>query len=166
MELILLIDSLHTALRSSGFFHLRMELENGSCSFVFSNCMATIANVMHLLKACDEILAGWDLYGGTARLFGRVLPKAGIQVRYVDALATGRLEEQITRATRLIYVDSTMHPMLRIVDLKATAEVAQRHGILFCINNSTMSPYLQSPLDLDADIVLHSATKSFVDTAT
>lgn len=134
-------------------------LENGSRGFAFSSGMAAIANVMHLLKAGDEILADWDLYGGTARLFGRVLPRAGIQVRYVDASAAGKLEEQITPATRMIYVESPTNPMLRIVDLKATAEVAQRHGILFCVDNSTMSPYLQNPLDLGADLVLHSATK-------
>ncbi len=134
-------------------------LENGARGFAFSSGMAAIANVTHLLKTGDEILADWDLYGGTARLFGRVLPRSGVTVRYVDASDQGKLEEQITPATRMIYVESPTNPMLRIVDLKATADIAKRHGLLFCVDNSTMSPYLQNPLDLGADVVLHSATK-------
>ncbi len=134
-------------------------LENGTRGFAFSSGMAAIASVMHLLKTGDEVLADWDLYGGTARLFGRVLPRFGISVRYVDASSADTIEEQITPATRMIYVESPTNPMLRIVDLKATAAVAQRHRILFCVDNSTMSPYLQNPLDLGADIALHSATK-------
>jgi cystathionine beta-lyase len=134
-------------------------LENGTRGFAFSSGMAAIATVTHLLKAGDEILADWDLYGGTARLFGRVLPRAGITIRYVDASVAGNLEERITSATRMIYVESPTNPMLRIVDLRAAAEVAKRHELLFCVDNSTMSPYLQNPLDLGADIALHSATK-------
>ncbi len=134
-------------------------LENGTRGFAFSSGMAAIAHVTHLLKAGDEILADWDLYGGTGRLFGRVLPRAGITVRYVDASASGNLEAEITPATRMIFVESPTNPMLRIVDLKATATIAQRHGLLFCVDNSTMSPYLQNPLDLGADVVIHSATK-------
>lgn len=134
-------------------------LEEGTRGFAFSSGMAAIATVTHMLKAGDEILADWDLYGGTARLFGRVLPRSGITVRYVDASAPGSIEANITAATRMIYVESPTNPMLRIVDLKATAEIANRHGILFCVDNSTMSPYLQNPLTLGADIALHSATK-------
>jgi cystathionine beta-lyase len=134
-------------------------LENGTRGFAFSSGMAAIATVTHLLNAGDEILADWDLYGGTARLFGRVLPRSGITVRYVDASSAGNIEAAITPATRMIYVESPTNPMLRIVDLRATAATAQRHGILFCVDNSTMSPYLQNPLDLGADITLHSATK-------
>jgi cystathionine beta-lyase len=134
-------------------------LENGTRGFAFSSGMAAIANVTHLLKVGDEILADWDLYGGTARLFGRVLPKSGITVRYVDASDSSALEQKITPATRMIYVESPTNPMLRIIDLKATAAIAKQRGLLFCVDNSTMSPYLQNPLDLGADIVLHSATK-------
>lgn len=134
-------------------------LENGTRGFAFSSGMAAIANATHLLKAGDEILADWDLYGGTARLFGRVLPRSGITVRYVDASDAANIEEQITPSTRMIYVESPTNPMLRIIDLRAVADVAKRHGLLFCVDNSTMSPYLQNPLDLGADIVLHSATK-------
>jgi cystathionine beta-lyase len=80
-------------------------------------------------------------------------------VRYVDADKTAGLEEQITSATRMIYVESPTNPMLRIVDLRATAAISKKHGLLFCVDNGTMSPYLQNPLDLGVDIALHLATK-------
>jgi len=134
-------------------------LENGTRGFAFSSGMAAIANVTHLLKSGDEILADWDLYGGTSRLFGRILPRTGITVRYVDASEPSNLAANVTPATRMIYVESPTNPMLRIVDLQAAATVAKQHGLLLCVDNSTMSPYLQNPLDLGADIALHSATK-------
>src|SRR5882757_3396200 len=134
-------------------------LENGSRGFCFSSGMSAIATVTHLLKAGDEILADWDLYGGASRLFGKVLNRSGIAIRYVDASDPGNIATQITPATRLIYVESPTNPFLRVIDLEAVATIAHQHGALFCVDNSTMSPYLQNPLDLGADIVLHSATK-------
>ena len=134
-------------------------LENGSRGFCFSSGMAAIATVTHLLKSGDEILADWDLYGGTTRLFGEVLSRSGISVRYVDASDPAGMAAQITASTRLLYVESPTNPLLRIIDLEAIAKVARQHGLLFCVDNSTMSPYLQNPLDLGADLVLHSATK-------
>lgn len=134
-------------------------LENGTRGFCFSSGMAAIATVTRLLQAGDEILADWDLYGGANRLFSKVLGRSGITVRYVDASDPGNIVDQITPATRLIYVESPTNPLLRIIDLKAIAAVAHKLGVLFCVDNSTMSPYLQNPLDLGADIVLHSATK-------
>jgi len=134
-------------------------LENGTRGFCFSSGMAAIATVTHLLKAGDEILADWDLYGGASRLFGKVLNRSGITIRYVDASDPANITAQITTATRLIYVESPTNPFLRVIDLEAVAAIAHQHGALFCVDNSTMSPYLQNPLDLGADIVLHSATK-------
>lgn len=134
-------------------------LENGERGFCFSSGMAAIATVTHLLQAGDEILADWDIYGGATRLFSKVLHRSGIQVRYVDASDPNRLEKEINPKTRLIYVESPTNPLLRIIDLKSAAAIAHRHGALFCVDNSTMSPYLQNPLDLGADLVLHSATK-------
>jgi cysteine-S-conjugate beta-lyase len=134
-------------------------LENGARGFCFSSGMAAITTVTRLLKAGDEILADWDLYGGANRLFSKVLGRAGISVRYVDASDPGNISEQITPATRLIYVESPTNPLLRVIDLKAVADIAHKQDVLFCVDNSTMSPYLQNPLDLGADIILHSATK-------
>jgi cystathionine beta-lyase len=134
-------------------------LENGTRGFCFSSGMTAIATVTHLLKAGDEILADWDLYGGASRLFGKVLNRSGITIRYVDASDPANITAGITSATRLIYIESPTNPLLRIVDLKAIAEIAHQKDLLFCVDNSTLSPYLQNPLDLGADIVLHSATK-------
>ena len=99
-------------------------LENGARGFCFSSGMAAIATVTHLLKAGDEILADWDLYGGASRLFGKVLNRSGIAVRYVDASDPANVAAAITRATRLIYVESPTNPLLRVIDLKAIATIA------------------------------------------
>jgi cystathionine beta-lyase len=134
-------------------------LENGTRGFCFSSGMTAIAAVTHLLKAGDEVIADWDIYGGASRLFGRVLNRSGITVHYVDGSDPANIEAAITPATRLIYVESPTNPLLRILNLRAIATIAQRHSVLFCVDNSTLSPYLQNPLDLGANIVLHSATK-------
>ena len=134
-------------------------LENGTRGFCFASGMAAIANITRLLKAGDEIVADSDLYGGTCRLFTKVLPKAGIAVRYADASDPERFAEQLSGQTKLVYVESPTNPLLRVIDLKALAEIAHARRALLCVDSSTMSPYLQNPLDMDADIVLHSATK-------
>lgn len=135
------------------------SLENGSRGFCFSSGMAAIATVTKLLRNGDDILADSDLYGGTCRLFSKILDRTGITARYADACSPETFEQQITPQTRLVYVESPTNPLLRVVDLRRIAAIAHAHGALFCVDNSTMSPYLQNPLDLGADIVLHSATK-------
>jgi cystathionine beta-lyase len=134
-------------------------LENGSRGFAFASGMAAIAAITRLLKPGDEILADWDLYGGTSRFFASLSQRSGIAVRYIDASDADSLNAQVTPATRLIFVESPTNPLLRVLDLAAIAAVAKRHQLLFAVDNSTMSPYLQNPLDLGADIVIHSATK-------
>ncbi len=134
-------------------------LENGTRGFCFSSGMAAISAMTHLLQTGDEILADWDLYGGATRLFAKVLSRSGITIRYIDASTPEKLAEQITPATRILYVESPTNPLLRIIDLAAVANIAHQHGLLFCVDNSAMSPYLQNPLDLGADLVIHSATK-------
>ena len=135
------------------------DLEGGSRGFCFSSGMAAILTVTQLLKAGDEILADWDLYGGATRLFGEVVNKAGINVRYIDAADPESVAHEFSPATRLVYVESPTNPMLRVLNLMALSEVAHQHGALLCVDSSTMSPYLQNPLSLGADIVVHSATK-------
>lgn len=134
-------------------------LEGGSRGFCFSSGMAAILAVTQMLKAGDEILADWDLYGGATRLFGEVLNRANIKVRYVDASDPAQVLAHLSPATRMVYVESPTNPMLRIVDLTALGEITRQHGVLLCVDSSTMSPYLQNPLSLGADIVIHSATK-------
>lgn len=134
-------------------------LENGTRAFCFSSGMAALGSVTRLLRSGDEILADSDLYGGTCRLFTRVLDRTGIAARYADARDLDNFESKITSRTKLIYVESPTNPLLRVLDLRRIAALAHAHGALLCVDNSTMSPYLQNPLDLGADIVLHSATK-------
>jgi cystathionine beta-lyase len=134
-------------------------LEHGARAFCFASGMAAISTVTHLLKAGDEIVADYDLYGGATRLFAKVLNRTGVTVRYVDATELDKLAAAITPATRLVYVESPTNPFLRVLDLEAIGAIAKRHGALFCVDGSVMSPYLQNPLDLGADIVMHSATK-------
>jgi cystathionine beta-lyase len=135
------------------------KLENGTRGFVFSSGMAAISTVARLLRSGDEILADCDLYGGTCRLFSKVLERTGIAARYANACDPEQFAQQITPRTKLVYVESPTNPLLRVVDLRRIAELARANGALFCVDNSTMSPYLQNPLDLGGDIVLHSATK-------
>ena len=134
-------------------------LEGGTSGFCFASGMAAITSVMRLLSAGDEIVSDYDLYGGTSRLFAKVLPRAGVVIRYVDASDPAAVAAAITEKTRMIYVESPTNPFLRVIDLAALAEVAKKKGVLFVIDNSVMSPYLQNPLALGADVVIHSATK-------
>jgi cystathionine beta-lyase len=135
------------------------SLENGKRGFSFASGMAAITTVTKLLKSGDEILADSDLYGGTCRLFSKVLLRTGISAHYADACDVEKFAQRITPNTRLIYVESPTNPLLRVIDLRKLAALAHAHGAWLCVDNSTMSPYLQNPLDLGADIVLHSATK-------
>jgi cystathionine beta-lyase len=135
------------------------RLEGGTRGFAFSSGMAAITAVARTLRTGDEILADSDLYGGTCRLFTRVLERSGIGARYADAGDLESFAKKITPRTRLIYVESPTNPLLRVLDLRALATLAHANNALLVVDNSLMSPYLQLPLDLGADIVLHSATK-------
>ena len=134
-------------------------LESGTRGFCFSTGLAAITAVTRLLSPGEEILACDDLYGGTYRLFSRILAKRGINVRYVDFTNLDAVAAAITTSTRLVYLESPTNPLLQIIDIAAVSDIAHRSGALVCVDNSTMSPYLQRPLELGADIVLHSATK-------
>lgn len=134
-------------------------LESGTRGFCFSTGLAAITAVTRLLSPGEEILACDDLYGGTYRLFSRILTKRGINVRYVDFTDLDAVAAAISSNTRLVYLESPTNPLLQIIDIAAVSELAHRSGALVCVDNSTMSPYLQRPLELGADIVLHSATK-------
>lgn len=135
------------------------KLEGGTRAFCFSSGMAAITSVSRMLKSGDEILADLDLYGGTCRLFTKVLSRSGITVRYADASDPEKFAANIAAATKLVYVESPTNPLLHVLDLTKLAEIAHNQKALFCVDNSTMSPYLQNPFALGADIVLHSGTK-------
>ena len=134
-------------------------LESGSRGFCFSTGLAAITAVTRLVSPGEEIVACNDLYGGTYRLFSRILAKRGINVRYLDFIDLEALATEIKANTKLVYLESPTNPLLQVIDIAAVSEIAHRAGALVCVDNSALSPYLQRPLELGADIVLHSATK-------
>ncbi len=135
------------------------SLEHGKRAFCFSSGLAALTAVTRLLRPGDEIVAANDVYGGTYRLFSRILKPSGIGVRYVDARQPKELRAAITRNTRLVHLETPSNPLLRIIDIAAVAEVSREAGALLSVDNTALSPYLQNPLDLGADIAMHSATK-------
>lgn len=134
-------------------------LESGSRAFCFSTGLAAITAITRLLKPGEEILACDDLYGGTYRLFSRILANRGVHVRYIDFSDISAVAAALTPQVRLVYLESPTNPLLHIIDIRKLAGLAARTGALVCVDNSTMSPFLQRPLELGASIVLHSATK-------
>ena len=135
------------------------SLENGSHGYCFSSGMAAITTATKLLQHGDEILADNDLYGGTCRLFTKVLKRTGIAAKYADACDLENFERQITPKTKLIYVESPTNPLMVLTDIAAVAQIAHARGIEVSVDNTFMSPALQSPIKLGADIVMHSTTK-------
>jgi cystathionine beta-lyase len=135
------------------------RLEHGQQAFCFSSGLAAITAVVRLLRSGDEIVAGSDLYGGTYRLFSRILDRSGIHVRYANGVDLDSFRAVCGPLTRLIHIETPTNPLLRIIHLESLADLAHCHGALLCVDNSLMSPYLQNPLDHGADLVVHSATK-------
>ncbi|HET6566225.1 MAG TPA: cystathionine gamma-synthase [Xanthomonadales bacterium] len=136
------------------------DLEGGIRGFAFASGMAATATVLELLDSGDHVVAGDDLYGGSFRLFHRVRERsAGLKFSFAELEKPGALEAAMQPNTKMVWVETPTNPMLRIVDIAAAAEVAQRHGALLVVDNTFASPMLQRPLDLGADIVVHSATK-------
>lgn len=136
------------------------ELEGGSHGFAFASGLAAEATVLELLDAGTHIVAGDDLYGGSWRLFERVRRRtAGLDITYVDATDLSAVRAAITPQTRLIWLETPTNPLLKVADLAAIAALAKEKGVLVVVDSTFASPHIQRPLDLGADIVLHSATK-------
>ena len=133
--------------------------ENGKHGLAFSSGSAATVAALQVLKPGDQILAGNDTYGGTYRIFERILRPWGVDTRYVDAADASRLAEAITPATRLIWIESPTNPLLKLADIAALAELANRRKLLLAVDNTFASPYLQQPLNFGAHIVVHSTTK-------
>jgi cystathionine beta-lyase/cystathionine gamma-synthase len=125
----------------------------------FASGTAAIHAVLSLLEAGDEVLAGENLYGGTHRLFDRVLSRFGLRFRYVDARDPEEVRRALSPRTRVLYVETPSNPLMRLTDLAAMREVADEAGCLLVVDNTFMTPYFQRPFDLGADIVVHSTTK-------
>jgi len=133
--------------------------ENGKYGLAFSSGVAATDAVIKLLAPGDEVIAGNDMYGGTYRLFSKVFQKFGIKFHYVDMFDTNNITKVINDRTRLLWVETPTNPLMNIVDIEAVSKIAQQKKIIVCVDNTFASPYLQNPLDLGADIVMHSATK-------
>jgi cystathionine beta-lyase/cystathionine gamma-synthase len=134
-------------------------IENGRYGLAFSSGVAATDAVLKLLQPGDEVIAANDMYGGTYRLFTKIFEKFGIVFHFVDMKDVGNILPFIHPKTKLIWAETPTNPLMNIVDIAATAAIAKQHNILLCVDNTFASPYLQNPLDLGADIVMHSATK-------
>ena len=135
------------------------KLENGTTGAAFGSGLAAIDAVVKLLSAGDEILAVDDIYGGAFRLFTHIYEKFGIKVNYADTTHIENVVDAITPATKLIWIETPTNPTLKISDIAAIAEIAKANKCLLCVDNTFASPALQQPLNLGADIIVHSATK-------
>jgi cystathionine gamma-lyase len=134
-------------------------IENGQYGLAFSSGVAATDAVITMLNPGDEVIAASDMYGGTYRLFDKVFKRFGIVFHYVDMSDASQIEPFINSHTKLIWTETPTNPLLNIVDIAAVAAIAKAHHLLLCVDNTFASPYLQNPLDLGADIVMHSATK-------
>lgn len=135
------------------------ELECGGHASAFASGMAAITALTRVLDSGDEVIAGDDLYGGTVRLLEKVLTRQAITVRYVDTADLEAVNNAISQRTKLILVETPSNPLLRISDIRGLSEIAGSAGVLLAVDNSMLSPILQQPLALGADVVIHSATK-------
>jgi cystathionine gamma-lyase len=134
-------------------------LENGKFGFAFASGCAATTTILHLLKQGDHVVAMDDMYGGTFRLFDKVLRHDGLEFSYVDLTNPENFKKAITPKTKMVWVETPTNPTLKLTDIRAIAEEAKKHQILVVVDNTFMSPYFQKPLDLGADIVVHSITK-------
>ncbi len=135
------------------------SLESGKYGFAFASGCAATTTVMHILKAGDHVVACDDMYGGTFRLFDKVLRHNGIDFSFVDLTNPESFEKAIKPNTKLIWIETPTNPMLKLVDIRKHCALAQKKNIISVVDNTFMSPYFQRPLELGADVVVHSTTK-------
>lgn len=134
-------------------------IENGNYGACFGSGLAAIDCVIKMLNPGDEVISTNDLYGGSYRIFKTIFEKYGLVFHFVDMTDLSKIQEKINESTRLIWVETPTNPMMNIIDIEAVAVLAKRCGALLCVDNTFATPYLQTPLDLGADIVMHSVTK-------
>src|SRR5205823_6877625 len=134
-------------------------IENGKFGLAFSSGVAATDAVIKLLQSGDEVIAANDMYGGTYRLFTKVFEKFGIIFHYTNMQKADNILPLINSNTKLIWMETPTNPLMNITDIAAVAAIAKQHKILLCVDNTFATPYLQNPLDLGADIVMHSSTK-------
>ncbi|WP_341215250.1 cystathionine gamma-synthase [uncultured Wocania sp.] len=135
------------------------SIENGNYGLAFGSGLAAIDAVIKLLKPGDEVVSTNDLYGGSFRLFTKIFQDFGIKFHFIGMENASNIESYINANTKLIWVETPTNPMMTIIDIKAISAIAKKHDVLLAVDNTFATPYLQQPLDLGADIVMHSATK-------
>ncbi|MCO6161593.1 cystathionine gamma-synthase [Flavobacterium sp. NRK F7] len=135
------------------------SIENGTRGLAFASGLAATDSVMKLLKPNDEVIAMDDLYGGTYRMFARIYQDFGIKFHFVDMTDLQKLESLMNENTKLVWVETPTNPLMKLADIEAIAKLTKKKNLLFAVDNTFATPYLQKPLDLGADIVMHSATK-------
>ena len=134
-------------------------LENGKFGLCFSSGMGATDAVIKLLSPGDEVITSNDLYGGSYRMFKKVFEKYGIKFHFIDLTNAEDIQPYVNKNTKLMWLETPSNPLMRIIDIQACTTIARKHNILVGVDNTFASPYLQNPLDLGADIVMHSATK-------
>jgi cystathionine beta-lyase/cystathionine gamma-synthase len=134
-------------------------IENGKHGLAFSSGVAATDAVIKLLSPGDEVIAANDMYGGTYRLFTKIFEKFGIKFSYVNTTDIANIKAAVTPKTKLIWIETPTNPLMNITDIHGAAKIAKAAGAWLCVDNTFASPYLQNPLDLGADIVMHSSTK-------
>lgn len=135
------------------------SIENGTFGLAFSSGLAAIDAVIKLFKPGDEIISTNDLYGGTYRLFTSIFERFGIKFHFIGMQNAANIEDYINDNTKLIWVETPTNPMMNIIDIIAVSKIAKKYNVLLAVDNTFATPYLQQPLDIGADIVMHSATK-------
>lgn len=135
------------------------SIENGSRGLAFSSGLAATDCVLRMLKSGDEVIAMDDLYGGTYRMFTRVYKDSGIKFHFIDMNNLDKLRSLINENTKLVWVETPTNPLMKLADIEAIAAITKEKNLIFAVDNTFATPYLQRPLDLGADIVMHSATK-------
>lgn len=135
------------------------SIENGTYGMAFGSGLAAIDAVLKLLKPGDEVISTSDLYGGSYRLFTRIFQDFGIKFHFVGMNDAAHIEKYINKNTKLVWTETPTNPMMNIIDIEAVAHITNKHNLLLAVDNTFATPYLQTPLDLGADIVMHSATK-------
>lgn len=135
------------------------SLEGGGHGFAFASGLSATTVLLHTLRAGDHVVAGDDMYGGTFRLFDKVLRHNGLEFSYVDLSHADALERALKPNTKLLWLETPTNPMLKLADIRALTEIAHRRGVLVAVDNTFMSPFFQKPLELGADVAMHSSTK-------
>ena len=134
-------------------------LENGKYGYAFSSGMATITSVFTMFSVGDHIILGQDIYGGTYRIIHDIYSKFGVEYTFVDTTDLGNIRNAIKENTKAIFIETPSNPLLDVTDIRGVVEIAKHHNLITIADNTCMTPYLQKPLDLGIDIVVHSATK-------